>query len=305
MNKAIITGAAGLVGEAVAKYLSSMGVQILCLGRECLEAKQIAQKFGPSAVYLVMPMNEIGSLRSEARKLGWELGGNSVFYNFAWAGLKGLTDGEFNDQLTNAIFAAEAVKAAKEIGCFKFVDSGSMEETFIEEVLNRGRIESYSSSQTFYGLAKLAARDMCAMVSYLEGIDYVHTRMSVPLASGLSNNSYISLTLKKILGGEKHEPPTSQALYDFVLLDDVARAYYLIGMKGYNKANYFIGTGRPATLRQHFENFSQFNKCNKLGLARQIDEPMSHFFDVQPLKQDVNFIACHDFDTIISHLRQP
>ena len=34
MNKAIITGASGMVGMSVAKHLSSMGVELLCLGRK-------------------------------------------------------------------------------------------------------------------------------------------------------------------------------------------------------------------------------------------------------------------------------
>ena len=33
MKKAIISGATGLLGSAVAKYLSKKGIEVLCLGR--------------------------------------------------------------------------------------------------------------------------------------------------------------------------------------------------------------------------------------------------------------------------------
>ena len=46
MNRAIITGANGLVGMSVAKYLSSLDVQLLCLGRKNLSAQNSEKYFG-------------------------------------------------------------------------------------------------------------------------------------------------------------------------------------------------------------------------------------------------------------------
>jgi nucleoside-diphosphate-sugar epimerase len=248
-------------------------------------------------------MQNIKLLPEKSRSFGWELGVDTVFYNFAWGGQKGLTDGKFSDQLDNAIWAAEAVKAAKKMGCTRFVNSGSMEETFIEEFLRGNRMQAYSSTQTYYGLAKLAARDLCRITSYLEGIDYIHTRMSVPLASDLSKGTYISSTIGKILKGEPFEPPISESLYDLVILEDVNQAYHLIGLNGHNKADYFIGTGRPATLRQHFDRLSRLNSGNQ---NTEIDQPTNqyHLFDVRQLEQDTGFVASLGIDRVLSALPQ-
>jgi len=300
VNRAIITGANGLVGMSVAKYLSSLDVQLLCLGRKNLSAQNSEKYFGTRSNYISVPMYSIASLPEKLKTIGWSSGEDTVFYNFAWSGKNGLADGEFSDQLQNAVWAAEAVKAAKTIGCTKFINSGSMEETFIEEFTKMRSTQVYNSAQTNYGLAKLASRDMCRMVAYIEGIDYVHTRMSVPLASDLSKGTYISSTMKKILKGEAYELPRSASLYDFVLLDDVARAYHLIGQKGHNKADYFIGSGKPATLQQHFERFNQLICGQHIVEFDSVENDHARLFDVQTLRHDTGFAAAFGPQNIIS-----
>jgi nucleoside-diphosphate-sugar epimerase len=304
MKKAIITGSTGLVGAAVTRLLSSLDIQLLCLGRKNLSSEQVTKLFGGDVLYISLPMSEISSLPHQARNMGWGLEEDSIFFNFAWSGVKGLTDGGCGDQLANAIASAEAVKVAKSMRCSKFINSGSMEESFIEDYLNRGQIGAYQSSQVYYGLSKLAARNMCTMIAYLEGIDYVHTRMSVPLAPDLSKGNYISATLKRIFKGEEYEMPSSEALYDIVSLDDVARAYHLIGLKGHNKANYFIGTGAPQSLRHYFDQFSRLCGGKQLESAKQLTNLNSPLFDTLPLKQDVGFVASQSVDKIFSILRQ-
>lgn len=305
MKKAIITGSTGLVGNAAARYLCSNGIQLLCLGRKNLSSEHISKQFGSGVLYIPLSMSQIASLPQEAQTRGWELDENTVFYNFAWSGQKSLTDGSYGDQLINATSAAEAVKIAKTMKCSKFINAGSMEESFIEAYLSGGERKVYHSNQTYYGLAKLASRHMCTMISYLDGIDYVHTRMSVPLATDLSNGGYVSSTLRKIFGNENYDPPVSDSLFDIVLLGDVARAYYLIGMKGRNKANYYIGTGKPRPFRQYFEDFS---KLCKGRLAEQEEEGqashISELFDVQTLRHEFGFVASQGLEQVLKTLRR-
>lgn len=301
MKKAIITGSTGLVGSAVARYLCSKEIQLLCLGRKNLSPEHISKQFGSDVLYISLSMNQIASLPLEAQTRGWELDESTVFYNFAWSGKKSLADGGYGDQLINATSAAEAVKIAKIMKCCKFINSGSMEESFIEAYLSGGDRKAYHSNQTYYGLAKLASRDMCTMISYLDAIDYIHTRMSVPLAADLSNGGYVSSTLRKIFENENYDPPVSNSLFDIVLLNDVARAYYLIGMKGRNKANYYIGTGKQRQLRQYFEDFSKL--CNG-RLEEEVQAGhISKLFDVQTMRRELGFIASQGFEQVLAALR--
>lgn len=299
MDKAIITGATGLVGLSVAKYLSSLGVQLLCLGRRTLGSQESVQYFGEQSIYISLSMRDISALSENLQSLCSNSYEGAVFYNFAWSGKYSLSDGSYADQLQNAVWSAEAVKVAKSLGCSKFINSGSIQETFIEDSLKSKINHEHVSAQADYGLAKLASRDMCRMVAYLEGIDYIHTRMSVPLDSGLSKGTYISSTLKNILNGEEYEEPRSSSLYDIVLLEDVARAYYLIGQNGLNKADYYIGTGKPATLHQFFDLLTHSIGGQCVSHVSSIDSACTRLFDVQPICQDVGFVAALGFQDII------
>ena len=170
------------------------------------------------------------------------------FFNFAWSGHSNLTNGDINDQLESAYYSSEAVKIAKKIGCSKFVNVGTLEETFAENHLKNSKRSSFETSQFNYTIAKLASRDMCKITAYLEKIDYIHTRLSLPLDQTLSRGSYVSRTLKNIKKKITYIKPKNKRLFDIIFLDDVSRAYYLIGKYGKDKSDYFIGTSKPVLL---------------------------------------------------------
>jgi len=305
MKKAIITGAAGLVGMAVARHFSSLGIEVLCLGRKILSSEDINRDFGVGSSYLRLAMEDMDSLVERVDLMAWSPGAECVFFNFAWRGHKKLTDGSFGEQLSNAIHAAEAVRSAKKLGCIKFVNTGTLEETFVEQLLEGMSDHPYQSTQSDYALAKLASRDMCKMVAYLEKIDYVHTRLSVPLAPDLSRGTYVAATLKKIVEGKPYEGPTNKQLFDIIFTDDVARAYHLIGLRGKNKADYFIGTSRLITLGQYFEMFERLVSSNCSDEADIAAAASVGHFDTEALYRDTGFVATTRFQDMIKNLLNP
>jgi len=300
MKKAIIAGATGLIGTAVANYLSLQGVKVLCLGRKMVAATAIEATFGHGADYLRLLMEDILTLKENVESLKWTPEDDCVFYNFAWSGENKLTDGSFEQQLKNAVEAANAVQAAKSVGCSKFISAGTMEETYAEEWMNNERKDAYISAQTNYALAKLAARDMCKILAYLHKIDYVHTRLSVPLDYKLTKGSYIATTLKKIVAGQSYEEPADTRLFDIISTDDVARAYYLIGNYGKNKANYYIGTSKPGTLAQYFQYVKDLIggvECSDWGLMAV---EKASLFDISQLHTDTGFVAENKFQDLLT-----
>ena len=305
MKKAIITGATGLVGMAVAKHFSKLGIEVLCLGRQILSPEDISRNFGVGSSYLRLAMEDMASLVGRVDSMAWSPGAECVFFNCAWRGDKKLTDGSFGEQLSNAVHAAEAVRSAKKLGCIKFVNTGTLEETFVEQSLEAGSEHPYQSTQSDYALAKLASRDMCKMVAYLEKIDYVHTRLSVPLAPDLSRGTYVAATLKKIVEGQTYEEPTNKQLFDIVFIDDVARAYHLIGLSGKNKADYFIGTSRLITLGQYFEMFERLVSSNCSDEANIAAAASVLSFDTEALYRDTGFVATTQLQDMIKNLVSP
>lgn len=303
MKKAIITGSTGLVGKALAKHLFDNNMDVLCVGRHPLSVTDVVNIFGRRMPYLNLPMEQILSLGANLKLNQWDPGNQCVFYNFAWRGREKLTDGSFEDQLNNAIHTANAVKAAKQIGCIKFVNAGTIEESYVEKYLQKKDINPYQSTQTDYSLAKLACRDISKIVAYLEKIDYVHTRLSVPLDPELSMGSYIASTLRKIRTKEVYDPPINKKLFDIISINEVARAYRLIGSMGKNKADYFIGTGIPTTLSSFFRAFKGLIEGGKENIPENISSEDVSLFSIENLTADTGFVPTtffQDFKNIHS-----
>jgi UDP-glucose 4-epimerase len=298
MKKAIITGATGLVGMAVARHLSSAGIELLCTGTKTFRDESVPETFGCNVTYLTLPMEDAASLQEKTAHMGWSPGDDCVFFNFAWRGRERLTDGSFSEQLTNAIHAAAAVRTAKQLGCTRYVNAGTLEETFVERSL-QGDDSLYRSPQTNYALAKLASRDMCAMVAYLEKIDYVHTRLSVPVSRDFSQGTYVASTVRNILEGKPYQEPENTRPSDIVFLDDVARAYRLIGQGGKNKADYFIGGLQPATLGQYFQMIKQFVDGDSDAPKKAESGVDVEIFDTAPVYRDTGFVAITVLEDVI------
>jgi len=288
MDRAIVTGVTGLVGKAVAKHLLSKNISVLGLGRKQLLPYEIKDIYGNGFTYLNLSSENLDDLGEKISLINWQPGQGCVFFHFAWSGQHNLTSGTFKMQLNNAIHASNAVKVAKKIGCIKFINSGSLEETYGEQVINH-KLSNYQFSQLNYAISKLASRNMCKMIAYLEKIDYVHTRMSVPLDNDLAQGGYVASTLRSISQGKPYELPINNRLFDIIFVDDVAKAYFLIGLYGKNKADYFIGTSRPVTLGQYFCQFEQLINGVSVEKIKQLDNFDYSFFDISLLSKDTGF----------------
>lgn len=298
MKTAIVSGATGLVGSSTARYLSKKGVKVLCLGRQRLDSEITRMNLGGNSTYTPLAMIDIEKLPNVLESLEWKTEEDCVFYHFAWSGSEKLTDGTLELQLSNAVDTSNAVKVAKAVGCKKFVNVGTLEETFAESWMHRNSNSSYSSSQTNYVIAKLASRDLGKITAYLEKIDYIHTRLSVPLDFELSRGNYIASTLKKIRDKEPWERPLSKHVYDVTSLADISKAYFLIGMGYQTKADYYIGASEPSTLNSLFDHFESRVRGYKIEVQKVLDENVRDFFSTSELKRDLGFSPSASFREI-------
>lgn len=295
MNKAIVTGATGLIASGVVEYLLNQNIEVLALGRRSIEESRINYLSNRSNLtYLQLEMSEVEKLPLLLKKINWQVDSNCVFYHFAWSGNARLTDGSVQEQFNNVTYSSNAVIVAEELGCKKFINAGSQEEKFIDRYLESyWTKQSYHSNMGVYGSAKVSARDMCLLLAYLKKIDYVHTRISVILEENLETNNYVNIILKKILNKERFDPPLNNQLFDFISKEDCAKAYYLLGKSGKNKADYFLGSANPMTLHEFFNEFSLKTHGKKVELL-EVPSPDNFIlkkedFDNSALINDTGF----------------
>jgi len=299
MKKAIISGSTGLVGTNVVKYLLNKKISVLCLGRKDFSDNELIEKFGQLVKYVNIDMNQIELLPDKIKGIDFNVGEECVFYNFAWRGNNVLTDGDFDKQFTNSINASKAVKTAKILGCFKFVNCGTVQETIAELSIKNN--SKFNNSQRDYSISKIASRDMCLMVAYLEKIDYVHTRLSVPLDPKTKISGYISNVINNIMNGKEYSKPQSKELFDITHIQDIASAYYLVGLNGKNKSDYYIGVSSPMTLKEYFRLAEKFYDGKKVELKSNSDT--KNIFNNHSLIDEIKFSPNYDFINILENFK--
>ena len=295
MRSAVVSGATGLVGRATVRELTSQGFEVLALGRSQLSPAEVEVNFGSAVSYLDVEMSLIGDLQRRMRNETNFQGRECVFFHFAWSGKRGLTDGGLSVQLSNVKHATDVISVAKEIDCEKVIGSGTFQETLVEKFLN-AEVSEISATQQDYAVAKLAARDMSKITSYLQKIDFVHTRMSVPLDFSLVRGTYIAQSLKAILRGVPYKPPVSNEIVDLVSTEDVGRAYVALGSSTVSSGDFYIGSSRPVRIPSLLSQFEEIVKGRAIDLEEEKSTAL--LFDTTPLKEAVGFAASRRIEDI-------
>ena len=285
MKKAIVTGANGFVGSAVVKYLSSQGVEVLALCHN-----------GHNDKVAGLPLVQIGSMELEDMQAWREAvpkGEYDIFYHFAWNGSAGAPRADTKLQLANAQWTVEALETAHALGCKRFVGAGSiMEYEAIAEAQAQGHKPGLG---TVYGGGKLAAHIMCKAVAARLGIEFLWGEITNAYGVGEVSPRLVNTALRKCIRGEAPQFTAGTQNYDFVYIDDVARAFYLIGEKGKPFHEYLIGSSTARPLKEFLLEM-------KASIAPElpfvfgdipftgIDLPLSRF-DCRETERDTGFRA--------------
>ena len=283
MKKAIVTGANGFVGSALVRELLSRGVEVVALDRA-----GCSQNLPEDVTFLPCELSDIASLAQHP-----EAAGADVFFHFAWAGSAGPARADTALQLQNAQWTVDSLRAAKTVGCRRFVCAGSiMEHETIAAAFAQGNKPGLGY---IYGSGKLVAHTMCKSVAADIGIDLVWAKITNAYGAGEVSPRFVNSTIRKILHGEPLQFTSGTQNYDFVYVTDVARAFYLIGEKGKPFCDYLIGSSQARPLREFVLEMKRSLAPDREFVFGDvpftgIDLPLSTF-DCSRTEQDTGFRA--------------
>lgn len=239
MKKVVISGANGFVGSALTRELISQGISVVALDMEGHNDKLPVSElvtFYPFKLDNAMKMYELLK-ESEC----------DTFFHFAWQGSAGASRADYELQLNNAKWTIDCLKLAHSIGCKRFVNAGSiMEVETVRAVYNYGNKPGLGY---IYGSGKLVAHTMCKSVAAEIGIDLVWAMITNAYGVGESSPRMVNTTIQKCIQNETPQFTAGTQNYDFVYIDDVARAFRLIGEKGHPFCEYLIGSGNAKPLK--------------------------------------------------------
>lgn len=239
MKNVIVTGANGFVGSAVIKELIKHNIEV------CAIVKNNDDRLTSLSHVEIFPceLSDISNLKNILPKRDYD-----TFYHFAWDGNAGDKRFDVELQLANVKWTIDALSVAKELGCRRFIPAGSIiEQETMAAVYTDGNRPGLGY---IYGGGKVATHIMSASVANQIGIDLVWAYITNAYGPVELSPRLINTTIRRIINDESPKFTSGFQNYDFVYIDDVARAFYLIGKNGKPFHSYLIGSSTARPLKE-------------------------------------------------------
>lgn len=244
MKHAIVTGANSFVGSAVVRELLAHDVSVTAL---CREGR--IQNL-PTSGLLQIEFFELNNLENLI------LPRADIIFHFAWAGGTRVDNrGNEKLQLDNAKFTVAMLRKAVEAKISRFVGAGSIME--YETIMANQKQGNKPGMGYIYGAGKLAAHFMAQSVAANEGIEFIWALITNAYGAGEVSTRMLNTTLRKCLRGEEPQFTAATQTYDFIYIEDVAKAFYAIGENGKAFNEYLIGSGKARPLKEFLLELQQ------------------------------------------------
>lgn len=296
VKKVIVTGGSGPVGLALLRKLLDEKVEILLLQRE----KSAKKMYLPESSLLHVEYCNLEHLKGYCPKEQ----DYDVFFHLGWANTRKCMRDNMEEQNKNVMYSCDAVEVARRAGCHSFIGAGSQAECGRKE--EPLREDTLCTPETAYGVMKLSAcyatRNLCRKY----GMRHIWPRILSGYGIYDNPGSMLISTILKNMDGKSLEFSKGEQIWDFVYLDDIANALFLIAEKGRDGSIYPIGSGRARPLKEYIQIL-----CEKLGKEEDMElgkipysatEVMHLEADSSKLRADTGWKPQMSFETGIENV---
>lgn len=310
MKKAIVAGGSGFIGSGFVEFLVNHGIEVLATGRKPLEdVEEVRRNRLKGSSYISLNLENVDDLLSYVAQTDWVPGDDCVFINLAWGGVSRLSDTDVSAQLANVHQSVKAVEVANKLGCAKFLQIGTMEEAFTDAYLNLNhRKDSQYNRHVIYSVAKSMAKRAVTLKAQTLGLHLVYVLHSHVMGPGDDKDSFLQVTLEKLIRGEDLVFSSGEQFFDVISLEDCARGYFLICQTGKPGETYWVGSGKPRPLRDYVEKmYALFpsKKIMQFGSLGYDDVKLSpETFSIDKLVSDTGFEPQMSFEDTVRDLHR-
>lgn len=243
MKSAIITGVGGFLGSHLCRRLLQDGIKVYGV-----DVNESLHKQFDSSLYvpIIATFDEYSTLHKKI------LDPVDVFFHFAWAG--GLLQTSFINyelQLSNAKFACDAYMEAVQIGCKRFVNSGTNNQVEIKQFINT--LDFQPRTTCIYATAKTALELIIKTLATKYKTEYVATMIPMPYGEGNRSMQLFNVVVKSLLKGKSPSLIEGNNLYDMVYVEDIVGAFVAVAKKGKAGRTYYVGHRKLKTFRSWIE----------------------------------------------------
>lgn len=224
-----------------------------------------------------------------------------LLYHFAWIGVNGPLKSDIDSQLKNISMTIKCAEFAKKIGCKKILCAGTIAERNVESLNSLTK----TGAGMIYGIAKYSTHLLLESYCKNIGLDFVWMQFSNIYGPNNKTGNLVSYTLNQLFNNQEATFGPALQPYDFIFIDDLLKAVYLLGINKTNKNYYFIGSGKPMVLRDYLLKIGE--KCHKEDLIKigvRADDGIKYSFDMfdnRDLLNDIGDYISIDFDEAIQY----
>lgn len=225
-------------------------------------------------------------------------GGCDTFYHIAWGNTGEARNKSTELQSRNIFYTLQAVRAAAELGCRRFIGAGSQAEYGPMDV-EKISPDSPVNPSTPYGASKLAAGYLAGMLCRELGMECIWPRIFSVYGKYEKETTMVASGLRKMLAGEPTEFTPAMQRWDYLYSRDAGRAFYLIGEKGKGGSVYCVGSGQARPLKEYIEEMAALTGAGKPGIGAKPYPPgavMNLCADIGTLTGDTGFIPEYTFE---------
>jgi len=285
METVVITGAGGFVGRALTHFLQEKGVEVWALdlpaareqclasGAKCFNSIDLSDGDGLTGVL------------KQARA--------DVCYHLAWAGVSTDVKNNIATQISNLPYIINVLTACKAAGLAHIVVPGSSSEfAYCGQTVTGENIPAPGDA---YASAKAAGEILARWYAKKNGLNLNWLLIGSIYGPGRDDSNILTYTIKALLRGEETAFSKLEQIWDYIYIDDLVNALYLVGEHGRPDTVYPVGSGEARPLVWYIERVRDLVAPRAvLGIGKlpykRGQVPDNSILDISRLKQDTGFI---------------
>jgi UDP-glucose 4-epimerase len=283
-ENAVITGATGMIGRALASDLIANGYHVYVIIRP---GSPRGADIVTTRDMTVIP-GDLADLRTAAARIPVPC---DAFFHLGWAGTVGPARDDVSVQEANIRYTLDAVDIAESLGCSVFLGTGSQAEYGRAEGDLAPDMPTYPENG--YGVAKLCASRFSRIRAAQLGMRHVWTRILSVYGPYDGPQTMVMHAINMLLAGRRPSFTPCGQFWDYLFCEDAARALRLSAEKGHDGSVYCIGSGQARPLADYVKAIGD---CIDPGLPLGIgDHPyaknqvMRLRADISSLQRDTGF----------------
>jgi nucleoside-diphosphate-sugar epimerase len=291
MKKVLVVGANGFLGSRLSHTLADYGYKVVALVDRRFPYDSI--KGHPDITIREFAMDDFELLNDDLIFQDID-----TLYHFAWAGVNAQTRNESEIQVQNVMYGLKVMEFADHHNIKRVIVPGSAAEVSCGNGIITGNETPAPSDM--YSTAKVATRYICQTYARQHDIELIWTLVTSIYGPGRDDNNLISYVIKSLLKGVKPSTTKLEQQWDYLYVDDLIKAFVLLGEKGKGGKVYPIGSGEHKQMREYVETIKNIiNPSLSIGIGeipyknpQKID---NQILDVSALCEDTGFVAEYDF----------